>query len=321
MSRLLIVSLSAFLAAPIAAQNASVGGPQLGLVHLPGAHEIRPILGIPGAAVLGQPSWTQVDAASIAPGGAWAWTSAAGQSTFLCGLAGSSPAACPVDGLLAAVDRLAWNRDGSAALLYSSSAGQLQRVRFSGGQPLADPALDISALGQVGALALDLSATRMVFGVAGSGFYLWDGQQAPVVLASTAQPGPAVFDGSGRLYAVDAAAMQIFEIDPGSAPAVFANLQQPDGTQFDPAALAVSNGGGRLLLADRNGPGLCIYDTASGSITGVIPLNFTPTRLDPLSSGPIFVLNGDKPSEWLLGVDAGDTPRVFFVPAPEQEQL
>jgi hypothetical protein len=321
MSRLLIVSLNAFLSLPVAAQNASVAGPQLGFVHLPAAHEIRPILGIPGSAVLGQPSWSQVDAASIAPGGAWAWTSAAGQSTFLCGLAGLSPVACPADGLLAAVDRLAWNRDGSAALLYSSSAGQLQRVRFSGGQPLADPALDISALGKVTSLALDLSAARMIFGVDGSGFYLWDGQQTPALLASTVQPGPAVFDESGRLYAIDAAALRIFEIDPGSTPAVFADLRQPDGTRFDPAALAVSNGGGRLLLADHNGPGLCVYDTASGSLATVIPLNFTPTRLEPLSSGSIFLLNGEKRSEWLLGVDAGDTPRVFFVPAPEQEQL
>jgi len=58
------------LAAPLAAGAASLAGPHLGLMFDPGAKQIRPLLGIPGAATIGAPFplTVNIERAWVAPG-------------------------------------------------------------------------------------------------------------------------------------------------------------------------------------------------------------------------------------------------------------
>src|SRR5262249_22707786 len=114
---------------------------------------------------------------------------------------------------------------------------------------------------------------------------------------------------------------QIVEFDSGAGPLLFASLAQPDGSPGDPAGLAVSGAGRYLLLADRTARSVRVYETSSQSLANSIPLDFSPTRLEPLSTGPTFLLNGDNSNEWLLVLDARQIPGVYFVPAVQQEQL
>jgi hypothetical protein len=309
------------LAGPAYSQSASIGGPLSGFVYSPSSRTVRPMLGIPGAVYTASPVLSDVDLASVAPGGKWAFVVKAGHAAFVHGLSDTAPAESSTDGIIPSVDHISWSRDGAFALLYSSSGSQLQRVSFSGTNAAADTALDLSPWGPTSALAIDPSGTQIAFGVPGSGLYLFNVGQSPALLSSMANPVAIAFDDTGaNLYAADLDQQQIVSFQSGSGPLPFASLAQPDGSVLSPVGLGVSAGGRYLLLADKATNSVLVYDTASQNLTNTIPLNFAPSRFEALSSGPTFLLNGDNSNEWLLVLDARQTPGVYFVPATQEQQ-
>jgi len=315
MSQRLGSILSFFFAGCALAQTANVGGPLAGLIFDSGSRTVRPLRGVGGSSYIGSPVLNDVDTASIAPGGQWAFVTRSGQSAFVRGLSNASPVQSSPDGLMAAPDRVVWNRDGSVVLLYSSSANQLQRVRLSANDTTADPPLDLPA-GRVTALAIDAAGRQIALGVAGSGLYLFNAGDSPALVSSIAQPAAAAFDETGRmLYAVDLDSLRILQFDSGSAQSDFS----PIGGGIVPAGLAVSAGGRYLMLADSAGRAVYVYDISSRSFANTLNLDFAPSRLEPLSSGPTFLLNGGRSGEWLLVLDARQTPGITIVPAAGEE--
>jgi DNA-binding beta-propeller fold protein YncE len=301
---------------PAVAQPASIHGPVSGFVYSHGSRTIRPLLGISGASRIGSPVLNEVDFGSIGPDGKWALTTKDGRSSFTHGLADLAPTESSTDGLIDAVDRVVWNRDGSVALLYSSSTNQLQRARLSDTGVAADSPLDLSSWGPVTTLAVDPAGRQVAFGVSGSGLYLFAVGQSPALLSSMARPAAAAFDGTGQhLYAVDVDQQRISRFDSGSSASEFASLAQTDAPAVTPVGLAVSGDGRYLLLADSAAHAVRVYDTASGSLANTISLDFTPTRFEALSAAPTYLLNGDNSNEWLLVLDARQLPGVTFVPA------
>jgi hypothetical protein len=261
----------------------------------------------------------QVDSASIAPGGKWAWIGKGGHSSLMRGLSDLAPVESSPDGLIDAVDRVLWNRDGSYAVLYSSSGNRLQRVRFSDSVATAETAVDLSPWGQASTLAIDPSGRKIAFGVAGSGLYLFEAGQSPALLSSMARPAATAFDSTGqRLYAVDLDQQQIVQFDSGSSAVQFASLAQTDAP-VTPVGLAVSGDGRYLMLADGTAQAVRVYDTASQSLSNTIPLDFTPSRFEALSPAT-FLLNGDNSNEWLLVLDGRQLPAISFVPAIQEAQ-
>jgi hypothetical protein len=304
---------------PATAQPTSFHGPISGFVYSHASRTIRPMLGIPGAARLGSPILDAVDFASIGPNGRWALVTRSGLSSFVHDLADLKPADSTIKGLIDAVDRVVWNRDGSFALLYSSSANRLQRVHLSEADVVADAPMDLSLWGQVTVLAIDPAGQQIAFGVAGSGLYLFGAGQSPALLSSMAQPAAAAFDGAGRrLYAVDLEQQRIMSFESGATALEFATLAPSDAPALKPVGLAVSGDGRYLLLADSATPAVWVYDTVSGDLANTIPLDFTPSRFEPLSSAPTYLLNGDNSKEWLLVLDARQLPGVSFVPANQE---
>ena len=308
------------LTRPAIPQSANFGGPISGFVYSNTSRMIRPLFGVPGATYAGAALMKGVDWASIAPGGAWAFIIRHGHGGgFVGGLSALSPSALAVDGLIAPVDRVAWSRDGSYALVYSAPGNVLQRVRFSAGGASADAPLDLSAFGAVMSLAIDPTGQNIAFGVAGSGLYFFPAGQSPTRIAALSEPAAIAFDTTGaNLYAADSGQGEIVEFDAGAGPFVFAALAQPDGSTFQPVGLAVSGGGRYLLLADGAGQAVRVYDTASHNLVNSISLAFAPTRLEALSSNPAFLLNGSNSQESLLILDASQVPSVYFVPAPHE---
>jgi len=316
------IAVLALMARFASAQSAGFHAPVTGLVYSPTSHSVQPLIGVPGAAYLGSPVLSGADSVSIAPAGGWAFAVVAGRGAFLHGLADAAAAEASTDGLIQAVDRVVWNRGGSFVLLYSSSANQLQRVRLTDAGVSADAPLDLSPWGQAAALAIDPSGRQIAFGVAGSGLYLSSDGQSPALLSPAPRPVAAAFDETGlRLYAVDLDQQQILAFDSGSGPVLFASLAQADGTLSNPVGLAVSGGGRYLLVADNAVRAVRVYETASQTLANTIPLDFAPSRMDALSTAPIFLLNGDNSKEWLMLLDARQVPAVYFVPASQQEPL
>ncbi len=303
---------------PAPAQSSNVTGPNCGFVYNSISRTIRPLLGVLGASHIGPPILSRISFASIAPDGDSALITRAGQSFFFHGLATLAPVESSVSGLIGAVDRVQWNRDGSFALLYSSSTNQLQRVQVSGAA--ADSPIDLSPWGPAATLAIDPTGRQIAVGVAQSGLYLFAAGQSPALLSSMAGPAAAAFDATGQhLYAVDVDKQEIWEFDSGAGAFEFASLVQANAPAVVPAGLAVSGDGQKLLLADRAAQSVRVYDTASGSLANAIALDFVPSRFEALSAAPTFLLNGDRSNEWLLILDARQIPGVFIVPAAGEE--
>jgi len=306
---------------PADAQPASLTGPVAGFVFSAVSKTVRPLLGIPGATHMEQPILSRVDSASIAPGGNWAFITTRSHGTFVKGLSALNPAEYSIDGLIDAIDRVAWSRDGSYAAVYSSSGNRLQRVQFSASQPSVDPAVDVSAWGQVTTLAIDPAGKQIAAGFATSGLYLFATGQSPALLASITQPASAAFDGTGQyLYAIDPGAQRIVQYQPASGVVEFASLVQSDGSALKPAGLAVSGDGSYLLLADSATQSVFVYEVSTRSVASTIPLSFAPSSFETLSAGPVVLLNGNDPTEWLLVLDASQVPKVYFVPASGKER-
>jgi hypothetical protein len=314
------VALLTFLASPVKAQPASFQGPVAGFVFSSASKTVRPLLGLPGSTRAAAPILNHVDAASIAPGGKWALITRARHATLVGGLSSLAPVESSVDGLIDPVDRIAWSRDGSIAVLYSSSGNLLQRVDLSGSQPVAGAPVDVSTWGQVTTLAIDPAGQQIAAGFATSGLYLFPTGQSPALLSSMAHPQAAAFDGTGQsLFVVDPDNQRILQFQSGSAFLVLVSLAQPNGPPLQPAGLAVSADGRYLLMPDSITQSVLVYEISSGSLANTLPLNFAPSRFEALSAGPVFLLNGNNRKEWLLVLDASQTPAVYFVPAGEEE--
>lgn len=322
MSRCFLSLSLALLSLPIGlavAQPSTFHGPVAGFVYSRASRTVRPLLGLPGAARIGSPLLNELDSASVAPGGRWALITKAGHSSFVRGLADLAPADYTTDLLLDNADRVLWNRDGSVALLYSTSANQLQRVRLSDTTAIPEAPLDLAPWGQAAVLALDPGGNRIAFGITGAGVYTFRAGESPVLVSSMEQPAAATFDNTGILYSVDAGQQRILQFDPASSSLEFASLVQQDGPALQAAGLAVSGDGRYLLLADRTTQAVRVYEIASRTLANTLALDFIPSRFEALSAGPTFLLNGDNGNEWLLVLDARQIPGVSFVPASQEE--
>ena len=317
------LALFGLLAGLANAQSASFHGPIAGFVFNRGSRTIQPLLGVPGATYSGSPVLNDVDAASVAPGGRWALIVRSGLCTFVRGLSDPTPSESSPEGLLNMADRIVWSSSGSHALLYSSSKSQLQRIHVSHDEVAADPPVDLSSwgAGQITTLAIDPAGRQIAFGVAGAGLFFSAPDSSPVLLSSMMRPAAATFDETGnRLYAVDLDQQRILEFDSASAGFEFTSLAHADQSPLNPVGMAVSRDARYLLLTDSATRAVLVYETETHNLVNSIALDFAPSRMEPLSSDS-YLLNGDNNREWLLVLDARQTPAVYFVPAGGKELL
>jgi hypothetical protein len=289
-------------------------------VYSPGSRTVRPLLGIPGATHIGSAVLNNVNAAWIAPGGKWAFVTTATHTALVRGLSDAAPAECTAEGTIEAVDSVAWSRDASFAVLYSSSARRLQRIRLADGHVQADPPVDLTPWGEPTTLAIHPSGQQIAFGVTGAGIYAIDGGQSPALLVGMARPAAAAFSDTGRLYAVDMETRRIVEFGADLSPSEFAVVESVDGAEFEPVGLAVSGDGKHLIVADKGTRTVRIYETAARTLADTIRLDLAPAHIQRLSTGATFLLNRVAAKEWLLVLDATATPQVYFVPAGEEAQ-
>lgn len=149
-----------------------VRGPIAGVVLDTRSQALRPILGIPGAAVLGPAldAGFPVRVAELADRGRFALAAGDGGLAVVTGLAEDRPAARQVEGG-AAADLLALNAEASAAAAYSRAASRIQVIRGLPERPAVAAEFNLSSLGEVRAVALDNLGTTLLVCVTGSGVY------------------------------------------------------------------------------------------------------------------------------------------------------
>jgi hypothetical protein len=315
MSRILL--LIAAGAAQLCAQpSASTGGPSLGFVFDSRGQVLRPILGIPGASLFGDPLVlpNSISTATIADkqtvaivnDGTWkALALSAGSATVL------------PDGLPATA-RVAVSENGTAAAFYDGDNNALSVVTSISASPSLN-AVSLAALpGNVSVFAVaDDGSLLLSSPVAGGGESLfWIGADGSVQQLASLQATASirVWNQGANALVVDRAANQVWQIqNPGSNAAITLAGSAADGVS-GPSGAAFSSDG-RLWIANaasQNVLGIDMNTRATVSIS----CSFEPKFVTPTGDGQTFRLNhGAAGPLWLLDATPGADARVVFVPA------
>jgi len=296
------------------AANGGVGELISGVVYDGACRCLRPVMGAPGSAFLGEPLAGNLDGAWVAPDGDQALV-LSGESLFwLKGLKSRSLEwlPLPVPGAMAAL--VGWRADSTAAAIYTP--GSLTLVHQAAGvlagfstEPLG---------GRISALAVADDA--VLAGVEGVGLYRLSAAGEMALLGRLIQPSAIVPAGPDRLLVADRARGEILQIRRWRDSAEI--LPFASFGAGDPAALAVLPNGRSVLVLNSAGRRITILDQASGALIRELPLEFEAARLEPLGDGASWLLTERRrASEAFEVLSVVGEPAVFFIPAPAEDSI
>ncbi|HWQ56553.1 MAG TPA: hypothetical protein VN442_22895 [Bryobacteraceae bacterium] len=311
-SKLILPGLLIFASLGTAQEGTAVSGPVSGFVFDQNTGALRPMLGMPGAAYLGEPLLAGVEAAGIAPDGTAALAVMEGRLYLASGLKTAEPVTAAVESAIEGADRFAWAPDGSSAAVYSSKSGRAQILRGLEKAPSAGEPFELSALpGAVSALAI--AGDLVIAGVADAeagGLYAARAGETPRLLAKASQP--AAITVAGRdLYFADRERGQVWQIGEfagDATPLLFAEgLEAPVGVQVSGKRLFVANAGNNTLE---------VFDLDARASSGRIALDAAPATLEDFGGRSLWLLNSAAADGGPLYVlDGAADPAVYFVPA------
>jgi WD40 repeat protein len=296
----------------LAAQDASVATPALGFAFDSSLQAIRPIRGIPGAALLDDPIdlGFPIRSALIAPRQNFAVVTLDDSSVRLLRFENGGATVEALDAAMAAPDRMVLSSGGRALLLYQNS-GRLQTFRGLPDRPVAQEwnIPPFTAPPSVLAISDDGQSIVTADGSVDSGA-VWllasDGGASQLPL-----PGSIValsFRRNSRDLLALAANGDLYSMGDANTPY---RMFHAAGTA-DAVAVQFSSDGARAYTADATGT-LSVIDLDSGSnmriscdcsAAGLEPLNAANLfRVTPVSDSPLMLFDASK-------VEA----RIWFVP-------
>ncbi|MCU1257638.1 MAG: hypothetical protein JWO80_523 [Bryobacterales bacterium] len=306
----------------LCAQPAGFGVPLVGFVLDPRSHSIRPVQGLPGAALVGKALDLPLPFAKARFGlrddfALAVEASDAGRVFVLHGLRTGTPSATILDGSVTGVQLIALNDEQSAAALYSPTSSQLQFVTGLPGHPAVTPSVSLSGLpGEVLAIVLNTGGTSalvcMSDGATGQ-IYAASGETGGVEpVAQAFSPIGALFYNQGRdavfADAVSDELVLIRDIHGARERSTLAAQGSFHG------AVAIARGKDQhVLVAGAGSMNVVDFDLQQGIVVSTTDLPVTPTRFDALFDPNVFVINpaGSGP---LYLWNSVSTPAVSFVP-------
>jgi hypothetical protein len=294
----------------------------LGLVFDRAAENLRPITGIPGAAMTGAPLplGFPISSAEISPAqDAALVVKARGSSVALVRASGGDWVVTAVEGVQPAPASMAFSPGGSAAALYYS-AGHVQILTGLPAAPGTPVEIDLSTLpGPVTALAVDDAGSFLLVaaGPAESVSLYRVRASAPPILVGSFRSVSSVrlFNGGQQALVTDTLAGTVYRItDPAGAVAVQAVAGEADGIQGLVAA-ETDAAGQRVFVVDGTGT-VFLFDLTGGPVT-TLGCACAPTGLFRLSGAATFRLTelGGDPLQVL---DANNAVRMVAVPPPQE---
>jgi len=305
------------------AQQGRLSGPVAGFVFDNSGRVMRPIQGVPGASLLGDPLSFGIDiaAAYIAPRQDSAIVVGADQSLHLFLLNGGAPLEVSLGGITGTPERVVFSPSGTAVALISSGS-----ARVLTGLPGA-PALTGSVKvegnatgGAPGPRSRSVSAPSLA--LSDDGTYVLTIAQGTVRLLSVhgqnrmlvpAQVSAQVaFAPGGHDAAVVDSLTGLTLIRDTSGAAGTQLLAAPDEGLAGPVGVAFSQDKQTLYVASAKAQSVAAFNLAGASRTAIgcacTPTTLAPMgnlfRLTELTTGPLWVLDG-----------TAATPRTVFVPA------
>jgi hypothetical protein len=316
--RKLSLSPLLILAGVAGAQTGAISGPVTGYVFDSGAHALRPVLGLPGAATIGPTidAGYSLTAAYASPRlDSFVGVDADGAS-HLFTISSGAFSEKSVTGLTSAPERVVFSPSGTAAALFAK--GQAQIVTGLPGSPSIAATMRLEANPRPGRPSRHVVP---VIAVSDDGAYLLAAMDGAVKLAS--QNGvvrTAVLAGENAVTAFAPGGHDAAVAASGTGAMLITDVAGAAGQQLltgdDPffsalGGIAFSADGKKVFVASASKQTVSAFDR-SGNRSD-LACSFTPSELTPM--GTSFRLNELAGAPlWL--VDAGPLgPRVVFVPA------
>lgn len=295
------------------AQGDALSGPVLG--YIPEGGAVRPIGGIPGAALLGSPVPLGFPAAAVEVSPLQDYVLAVSTEDGLVRVveAGKAePAVRIVEGAAPAPDRLLLSPHGRAALLVKDGESEARAVTGLPSAPSAR-AVDLSALpGAPRALAVSDDGTA-ILAATESGLFL---VTAHGEIRPLPAPGPvtalAFLPGSRDALAVGAGAVGLLSDVAGDA--AWRTLAALDENFGEP--LAVAAAGSRALVAGSRA--VAAIDIASGELSA-LPCSCEVTTLARLAGDSFRITPASASPVWM--VSGGPEARLLFIPPATGEEV
>lgn len=298
------------------AQQGSVSGPVSGIVFDRASRELRPVLGIPGASLLGEPIPLGIEAAT-------AWVAPLQNAAFVAGADGklrwfrfdSGKASEIAFGEVAAPQAVVFSPSGTVAALVNSKRAQI--VKGLPDAPVVAGEVELPAdhaarpVVRHLTLAVSDDAQYLVFGSGGTVRLLGRAGENRKLL-DTAGPAFVAFAAGGSDAAVvdsrGAGVVLFRDLARAGNPETVAPLDERIAST---SGVAFSADGRRVFLSTASGRGVDVLDLSSNA-RSTVECSCSPAGMTRM--GNLFRLNepGAEPL-WVFDPGAAE-PRIVFVP-------
>jgi hypothetical protein len=289
-------------------QAQRVSGPVAGYVPDAATTGLQPVLGIPGAAILGdaiplKDSWSVV---GISPAQDYFLATDRGSGVLLV-IRAEDASAAALEGSLSGVESAQSSPNGTAAVLRAGT--RIQIVTGLPDSPTAHSAVDVASMGAIAALAvaddgtLALAATESAFySISSSGDLRW--------LGALSQPVRLSFANRSRSAAVAGVTTnELWILDDAAGDFSLRRLAGPDNGLSGPVGVAFADDNRTVLAAHSGGE---IRVAVGDSSVANVACSCTPTVLARMRGTSTFRLTevSDQPM-WIFD---GGASQVWFVP-------
>lgn len=313
-NRWLIVASLLF---PALAAGATIQGPQLGYVFDSAKGALRPILGIPGAAVLGEPLAAGVALRTVAISPLENYVLAvAGEHNQAMVFATGQAALTPVmvEGADPGADRIVISVGGKAAALYYQNANKIELVSGLPGAPKVSSEFYLSRGQMLTALAVGDDGHTVLTAAGSAVFQVTAGGEVPV-LADLDHVTAITIPAAGTAFVADSGNNQIHRVRGIGGGIETDVIAGPKEGISAPVAVAASQDGSRLFVANSKPGSVSIIALKSGTTGSTVACACDPSGLQRLAGNEAFRLT-EMSSQPMWMLDAGGSePRVLFVPA------
>jgi DNA-binding beta-propeller fold protein YncE len=307
----------ALLLAPALAAGATIQGPELGFVFDSAKRELRPILGIPGAAVLGEAVATDAELrrAAVSPQQNYVLAVAGEHNqVFVIAMNHTPLTPVPVQGADRGPDQIALSAGGRAAVLYYKNRNRMEVVTGLPESPKVTSELYLSAGQYPSTVAIGDDGGTVLAGVGAALYQITAGGEVPV-LTELGKVSAIAVPATGTAIIADSAHSQIHRVR-GIGGGIEANvIAGPKDGISSPVAVTVSRDGSRAFVANGKGGTVSVIGLKLEGVVTKIACGCTPTGLARLAGDEVFRLTeiSSRPL-WMLEAGAHE-PRILFVPA------
>src|SRR5215469_1027608 len=305
----------ASLAAVLEAQSQStINAPVAGYVFDKTSQGLRPILGLPGASLLGAPLvfGYKVTSASVSPRLDTAFAVGSDGASHFFQIQKGSLNEVTINGLADAgfSHIVAFSPSGKSMALYSGHTVQV--LTGLSDTPKVAGSVDLTSIGRPETIALSDDAAALLIVAEGTLRLFGSYADMGSLMTTGRRPAIAFAEGGhdGAIADINAGVVLFHDLMGSGASQV---IVPPDQSGTPTAAVAFTNDGKAIYLASSSNQTLTRVDLTAGS-SNRIPCSCTPTELARM--GNTFRLTElTKDPLWLLDQPESIDARVVFVPA------